>query len=202
MLARADRDRDHVLREPLLVADAGIACRRQDVDEALVDDDLQPDVGIRGQERRHERWQDQLRRARRDVEPQRAGRPVAKSVDDVERRLDLDQRRPQPLEEPRAGLRRDDAARASMQQSHAQLRFQPAHASLKLDALTPPARAASRKPPARATETKAARSPSCSAMGLLVELFALAHGPSGFWPLIVSIASACLEWRLSQRNEP
>ena len=52
--ARADRHRDHVLLQPLVVADAGVAAGRQHVDEAVLGDHLQPDVGIGGEERRHD----------------------------------------------------------------------------------------------------------------------------------------------------
>ena len=52
--ARADRHRDHVLLEPLVVADAGVAAGREHVDEAVLGDHLQPDVGIGGEKRRHD----------------------------------------------------------------------------------------------------------------------------------------------------
>ena len=53
--ARPDRHGDHVLLQPLVVADAGVAAGRQHVDEAVLDDDLQPDVGIGREKRRHDR---------------------------------------------------------------------------------------------------------------------------------------------------
>ena len=125
--ARADRHRDHVLLQPLVVADAGVAAGREHVDEAVLGDDLQPDVGIGGEERRHDARQHQPRRADRHVEPQRAGRPVAKAVDHVERRLDLGQRRAEPLQQARARLGRRDAARGAVEQPDAEPRLQPAH---------------------------------------------------------------------------
>ena len=50
--ARPDRHGDHVLLQPLVVADAGVAAGRQHVDETVLGDHLQPDVGIGGEERR------------------------------------------------------------------------------------------------------------------------------------------------------
>src|SRR5262249_55035675 len=42
--AGTDRDGDHVLLQPLLVADAGIAPGRDDVDKAFLRDHLEPDL--------------------------------------------------------------------------------------------------------------------------------------------------------------
>ena len=95
--ARTDRDRDHVLLEPLFVADPGIAARGQHIDETALDDDLQPDVRIGLQERRDDRWQHQTGGARGHVELERSGRPVAKDIHDVDSRLDLAESRCQPL---------------------------------------------------------------------------------------------------------
>ena len=50
--ARTDRHRDHVLLEPLVVADAGVAAAGEHVDETVLDDHLQPDLRIGLEERR------------------------------------------------------------------------------------------------------------------------------------------------------
>ena len=73
------------------------------------------------------RRQHQPRGADRHVEPQRPGRPVAKGVHHIERRLDLAQRRREPIEQALAGLGRRDAARGAVEQPDAELRLQPAH---------------------------------------------------------------------------
>jgi len=86
--AWADGDGDHVLLEPLLVADAGVAARGQHVNETLLDHHVKADVGIGGLELRHQRRQNQARRASRHVQPQRAGGAIAEAVDDVQRGLD------------------------------------------------------------------------------------------------------------------
>ena len=106
LLARADRNGDHVLLEPLVVADAGVAAGRQHVDETVLGDHLEADVGIGGEEGRHDAGQHQARGADRHVQPQRARRPVAEAVDHIERRLDLAQRRTEPVEQARAGFGR------------------------------------------------------------------------------------------------
>ena len=140
LLARADRHGDHVLFEPLVVADAGIAARGQHIDEAVLGDHVEADVRIGGQERRHDPGQDQPGRADRHIEPERAGRPVAKTVDDVERRLDLAQGRRQALQETRSRLRRGDAARRAVEQAHAEPPLQAA------DGLAQPGRAHAGRP--------------------------------------------------------
>ena len=68
--ARPDRHRDHVLFQPFFVADAGVASGCQHVDKAFFGDHLQPDVGIGGEERRHDGGQHQPRRADRHIEAQ------------------------------------------------------------------------------------------------------------------------------------
>ena len=74
--ARPDRHRDHVLLQPLIEADAGVAAGGDHVDETVFADDLKLDVGIGGEKRRHDRGKNQPHRDDRDVEPQRAGRPM------------------------------------------------------------------------------------------------------------------------------
>ena len=97
LAARADRHRDHVLFEPLVIADAGVAACREDVDEAVLGGDFEDDVGIRRQEAGHDRRQHQPRGADRHVEPQRPRGTVAKRADPVERGIDLAERGSQPF---------------------------------------------------------------------------------------------------------
>jgi hypothetical protein len=124
---RSDRHCDHVLFQTFVVADAGIAAGRHNVDEAVLGDHLQLNVGIGGEEARHDRGQHQPRRADRHVEPERARRPVAKAVDHVERRFHLGQGRAEPLEQALSRLGEHDTARGAIEQPDAELRFQPAH---------------------------------------------------------------------------
>jgi hypothetical protein len=97
LLARPDRHRDHVLLQPLAVADAGVATGREHIDETLLDDHLHADVRIGGKERRDDGWQHEPRRADRNVELERAGRPVAKTVHHVEGGFYFCQCRTEPL---------------------------------------------------------------------------------------------------------
>ncbi len=53
--ARSDRHRDHVLLQPLVVADACVASGGQHINEALLGDHLQPDLGIGGEKGRNDR---------------------------------------------------------------------------------------------------------------------------------------------------
>ena len=126
LATRADGQGDHVLLQAFLVADAGIAARRHDVDEAFVDHHFQSDVRIGGEERRHQGRQHQARRADGDVQPQRACRTVTEAIDLVERRFHLAQRGPQPMKQSRARFGGHDAARAAVEQPNPQAGFQPA----------------------------------------------------------------------------
>ena len=125
--ARADRHGDHVLLQPFVVADTGVAAGGEKIDEAFLRHHLQPDVGIGFEKGRHDRGQHQPGDADRHVELQRARRPVTEGVDDVERGFDLGQRRRQPFQQAPAGLGRHDGAGRAVEQPHSELRFQPAY---------------------------------------------------------------------------
>lgn len=124
---RPDRDGHHVLVHAFLVADAGIAARLQQLDKTIVDDDLQPDLRILRQERRHDARQHQPGRRQRHIQPQPARRPVTETVGHVQRRLDRVQRGRQLLQQALPGRRGRHAARGAVQQPQAQPGFQPAH---------------------------------------------------------------------------
>jgi hypothetical protein len=81
------------LFEPLIVADAGIAAGGEHVDECVLGDNFQLDVGIGGEERWDDRRQHQARRADRHVEAQCAGGTFAIAIHHIERRFDLGKRR-------------------------------------------------------------------------------------------------------------
>ena len=125
--ARPDRHRDHVLFQPFVVADARVAPGRQHIDEAVLGDDLQADLGIGGQEGWDDRGQHQTRGADRDIEPEGSGRPVAKAVHDVEGRFHFAQSWSEPLEQALPSLGRHDAAGRAVQQPDTELCFEPAH---------------------------------------------------------------------------
>lgn len=118
--ARTDRQCDHVLFQPLVVADAGIAARSQHVHEAVLCDDLHPDTRMRGKEDRHDRRQHEARSADRHVQPKHAGHPVAQVVDRAQCRRDLLQGRGQPLDQPGSRFNRCDAARGPVAQPDAE----------------------------------------------------------------------------------
>ncbi|EGE60719.1 hypothetical protein RHECNPAF_13600103 [Rhizobium etli CNPAF512] len=125
--ARADRYCDHILLQPLVITDAGIASGSKHIDEALLGDDLEANIGIGGEEWRNDSWQHQARRADRYIEPQRTGRPVAKSVDHVERGLHLSQGRAKPFQQALACFRWNDATRRAVQQSDPELSLEATH---------------------------------------------------------------------------
>ena len=126
--ARADRHRDHVLLQPLVVADAGIAAGRQHVDEAVLGDHLQPDV----RDRRRgtaARCAGSTSRAAltgtlsRSVPAGRSRKPLTTSSA-ASTSLSAG---PSRSSRRCAGLGRRDAARGAVEQPDAELRLQPAH---------------------------------------------------------------------------
>ena len=96
----ADRNRDHVLRECFAEAYACIEALGDDVDEAVVDADLDVEVGIERQKAGDRRQEDRLGRLVADGNPDRSCRFVAQlgqgrqaRFDPVEMRGDVRKRR-------------------------------------------------------------------------------------------------------------
>jgi hypothetical protein len=54
LLTRADRHRNHVLLQPLIIANTRVAPSFDDVDKVLIRDNLQTDIGIGYKKRRHD----------------------------------------------------------------------------------------------------------------------------------------------------
>lgn len=79
--ARSDRDRDHVRLQPFVVANAE---SDQHINEAVLSDDLHPNVGIGGQEARQDGGQHEAGGAHRHIEAERTGGPVAKAAHHIE----------------------------------------------------------------------------------------------------------------------
>ncbi len=125
--AWTDRHRDHVLFEPFIVADAGIAAGRDHIDEAFLGDDLEPDLRIHREEGRNDCGQHEARGADRHIQPQRPGRPIAQAVDHVEGGLDFAHGGSEPFEQALAGLGRQDAARRAIEQPDTEPGFEAAH---------------------------------------------------------------------------
>ncbi len=119
-MPRADRNGNHVGRDGLAEPDAGIEAGRNHVDQRVVDDDLDVDVGEGLQELRDDRQQHQLRRLPRGIEAKRAGRLAAKAVEIFQRVVDITECRTDPLEQPRAGFGQRDTAGGAVDQPHVQ----------------------------------------------------------------------------------
>ena len=111
---------DHVGLQAFAEPYAGVVPTCHDVGEPVLDDQFQRDVGKGFDEVAHPWRKDQLRRGPRHGDAQIAGRPVACFEGGLQRQLDLAERRPQPLEQGRAGFRRRNAARRARQQWHAE----------------------------------------------------------------------------------
>lgn len=123
--ARADRDGDHVLLQPLAIADAGVAATGDDIDKIVIDHQLDPDLRIGMQELVDHGLQKEARRVDRHVQAQAAARTVAQVVQHVERAAHFLERRTQTRQQQRAGCRRRHAARGAFQQADTQLLLQP-----------------------------------------------------------------------------
>src|SRR5690348_13685071 len=71
--ARADRHRNHVLLQSLVITDPGITSGSQNIDEAILSYYVQPDLRICREERWHDLGQHQACRTDWDIEPERTG---------------------------------------------------------------------------------------------------------------------------------
>ena len=111
--------RDHVLLQPFVVANAGVAAGGQHVHEAVLGGDFQLDVGIGRQEGWHDTGQYKPSRTDRHIEPERARGPVAEAVHHVHRGFHLTQGRAEPFQQTGACLGRQDAARGAMEEPDA-----------------------------------------------------------------------------------
>src|SRR5579859_3659209 len=89
LLARTDRNGNHVLLKPLLVADSRVASGRQYIDETILGDHLKLNVGIGSKECGHDARQYHSRGTDRYIQPERACRTIPKAVDHIECRLDF-----------------------------------------------------------------------------------------------------------------
>jgi hypothetical protein len=84
-LRRTQRDRDHVLREMLAIAHAGIEASADDVNQRARGNDFQIDLRIGFQERRNHRRQHQIDRRRRRIDPQSPRRHIAQAPHLIQR---------------------------------------------------------------------------------------------------------------------
>jgi hypothetical protein len=125
--ARAQGHGDHVARNALVVAHAGIEAFGEHIDEGVVGGDFERDARVRRQEAACQRRQHALRHDDRHVQPQRAGGAVAKAVERVERAGNVVERGRYALQQPLPGLGGRHAARGAVEQAHAHLCLQPAH---------------------------------------------------------------------------
>jgi hypothetical protein len=102
--SRTDRHGNHVLLEPLVVADARVKTGREDINEIFFGNHFHPDLRIGPEEGRNDSRQDQARGADGNIEPECARRSVAKPVDHIESRFHLGQRGAEALQQAFAGL--------------------------------------------------------------------------------------------------
>jgi hypothetical protein len=97
---RTDRNRDHVLLKPFLVADASICSCGERVHNAVRGRDFDLGIGLLGQKTRQKRRQYQPRSAHRYVQPQRSGRRDDRRLVHPGRQRPPDHRQPPDLGQP------------------------------------------------------------------------------------------------------
>ena len=119
-LRAAERDRDHVLREMLAIAHAGIEARADDVDERAFGDDLEIDLRIGLEERRDHRRQHEIDRRRRRVDAQPARGHFAQAADLIQGVADIAHRRRHARQQQFARLGQRDAAGGAVHQANAE----------------------------------------------------------------------------------
>ena len=157
-LRRAERDRDHVLRQMLAIAHAGIKASGHDVDERALGNDLQIDLGVGCEKRRDHRRQHQIDRRRRRVDAQTARRHGPQAAHLIQRLADI------RIAGPTRASSNSPASVSATLRVVRFIRRTPSRSSmsrsrwLRLDTETPCSIAARRKFRVRATATKASRS--------------------------------------------
>nr|WP_244936649.1 hypothetical protein [Methylobacterium currus] len=107
--------------------DAAIEPAGHDVNEAVIDDELDRDVGIGGGEAGKARQDDVHGRRPMGVDPDAAGGPRAGRVQGAERIVDGGHGRAKAQQKVRAGLRRRQRPRGPVEKAGAELRFERAH---------------------------------------------------------------------------
>jgi len=119
-LRRAERDRDHILRQVLAVTNAGVEPLRDDIDERSLGDNLQLDLRIGFDERRDHRRQHQIDCRRRRVDPQPTRRHRAQASHLLDCATDFLDGRADAGEQQLARLRQRNAAGGAIHQANAQ----------------------------------------------------------------------------------
>jgi hypothetical protein len=125
-LRRADRHCDHIERQALAIADAGIEALREDIDKTVVDGDLEADAGVARKETDDHRRENGLRRARH-IEAQCAGRRGAKAVHFIDRLGHFGKNGREPRRQPLARLGRRDRAGRAVEEPHTKPFLEIAH---------------------------------------------------------------------------
>ena len=122
-LRRAERDRDHVLRQVLAVAHAGIVSGIDDVDERALADDLEIDLRTSPHERHHHRRQHQVDRRRRGVDAQASRGHAAQAAHLIDCLADILHRRRNAGQQQLASFGERNAARGAVHQANAEPLF-------------------------------------------------------------------------------
>jgi hypothetical protein len=117
---RSDAHRDHVLRDLLAKADAGVVPVRDNIRQGVVDDEFDIDVGVVRQEFLKLRPEDRVRRMLGGRDADVAGRLVAKFAQRGQLGVDFRKARGQRLQQALAGFSRGHAPRGAGQQPQAQ----------------------------------------------------------------------------------
>ena len=120
----AEADRDHVLRQGLAQAHAGVEPLRHDVDQPSFRNDVDRRPGMALQEHRHDVSQQQTSRRFGSVEAHRPARAVPERVQFAQRGVEVAQGRQESPQEVLAGLGRRDAPGGAVEQPDPEIVFE------------------------------------------------------------------------------
>lgn len=121
----AEFHRDHVLRDGLQKAHAGVESLFDDVDQPAFRDEIEFDPGVQFEKSRNDVPEQDAGAALVRVDPQLSAGCPARLGQRIERLIEILKERIEPREQPGARLGRRHAARRAVQQADAQLSFQP-----------------------------------------------------------------------------
>ena len=112
---RTEFDGDHVLLDDLADADSDVVAAGHDIHNLIVQRDVEHDIGVGIMKGAQERPQEKVRRRTEAVNANDAGRARAQLACLSNRRTKFLDRRPDPLEQPIAGVRQGDIPSVAMQ---------------------------------------------------------------------------------------
>ncbi len=127
LLPGANGHRHHILLQPLIIANSGVAAVTKDILHAALSHDFQPDIRIAPQKFRHQPGQYQPGGTDRNIQPQRAAWRVAIAINRIQRGINFIHGGQQTFHQRPARFSQYYRACRPVKQSDTQLLFCPPH---------------------------------------------------------------------------